>query len=79
MKTYKLLLKEVKQENKWGYEDKDEVKLGKVAFPFKGKTDDTEFDLKKGEEVYYQYGTPAKIEGEEYILVSLTSLVCQKS
>jgi len=79
MKVFKLLLKEVKQESEWvGYEDKDAVKLGKVAFDFKGKTDDTDYDLKKGDELYYQYGTPAKIEGEDYILVSLTSLVCQK-
>lgn len=78
MKTYKLILKAIEQENKWGISDKDEVKKGLVAFPFKGKTDDYDFDLKKGEEVYYQYGTPAKLDGEDYILVSLTSLVCQK-
>jgi len=78
MKTYKLLLKEIKQENTWGYQDKDEIKLGKVAFPFKGKNDDTEFDFKKGDELYYQYGTPAKLDGEDYILVSLSSLVWQK-
>jgi co-chaperonin GroES (HSP10) len=79
MITYKLLLKEVEQENTWGYQDKDAIKLGKVAFPFKGKTDDYDFDLKKGDEVYYQYGTNAKLNGEDYVLVSLTSLVCQKS
>lgn len=78
MRTFKLLLKEIPQENNWGYQDKDAIKLGKVAFPFKGKTDDTEFDFKKGDEVYYQYGTNAKLNGEDYILVSLTSLVCQK-
>lgn len=79
MKIFKLLLKEIKPESEWpGYEDKDAVKLGKVAFPFKGKTDDTDFDLKKGDEVYYQYGTTVKLEGQDYILVSLTSLVCQK-
>lgn len=78
MKTYKLLLKEVQQENSWGYQDKEAIKLGKVAFPFKGKTDDYDFDLKKGDEVYYQYGTNAKLDGEDYILVSLTSLVAQK-
>ena len=78
MKIFKLLLKEVKQENKWGYDPKEEVKLGLVAFPFKGKTDDYEFDLKKGDSVYYQYGTHVKIDDEDYILVSLTSLICQK-
>ena len=78
MKTYKLLLKEIKEDNAWGYQDKDSIKRGLVAFPFKGKTDDYDFDLKKGDEVYFQYGTNAKLDGNEYILVSLTSLVCQK-
>ena len=78
MKLYKLLLKEVKEENKWGYDDKEAIKVGKVAFPFKGKTDDTEFDFKKGDEVLYQYGTNVKLEGEDLVLVSLTSLVAQK-
>lgn len=71
-------MKEIKDENKWGLVDKDAVHRGTVAFDFKGKTDDYDFDLKKGEEVYYQYGTPAKLDGEDYVLVSLTSLVCQK-
>lgn len=78
MRYFKLLLKEIKEENKWGTLDKDAIKRGKVAFSFKGKTDDTEFDLKKGDEVYYQYGTATKLDGEEYVLVSLTSLICQK-
>jgi len=78
MKCFKLLLKEIPQENAWGYQDKDAIKLGKIAFPFKGKTDDYDFDLKKGDEVYFQYGTNVKLDGEDYILVSLTSLVCQK-
>lgn len=78
MKIFKLLLKEIKEENTWGVQDKDAIKLGSVVFPFKGNTDDYEFDLKKGDEVYYQYGTNAKLDGEEYVLVSLTSLVCQK-
>ena len=50
MKTFKILLKEEKQENKWGYQDKDEVK----------------------------YGTQAKLDGEEYTLISLNSLVSIK-
>ena len=75
---YKLLLKEIKTEDNWGYQDKDAIKLWEVVFPFKGKTDDTEFDLKKGYKLYYQYGTNAKLYGEEYVLVSLTSLVGQK-
>lgn len=77
MKIFKLILKEIKEET-WGVPDKDAVKRGTVVFNFKGKTDDTEYDLKKGDEVYYQYGTPIKLEGEDYQLVSLTSLICQK-
>ena len=78
MRSFKLLLKEIKQENAWGYQDKDEIKLGEVAFNFKGKLDDEVVELKKGDKVYFQYGTPAKLEGEDYILVSLNSLVWQK-
>jgi len=78
MKAFKILLKEIKQENTWGYQDKDEVKLGEVAFPFKGKLEDEEITLKKGDKVYYQYGNPAKLDGEDYILISLNSLVCLK-
>lgn len=80
MKYFKLLLKEIKEENQWGQTDKEAVKRGTVAFSFKGKTDDTDYDLKKGDEVMYQYeyGTTIKIDNEEYQLVSLTSLICQK-
>ncbi len=78
MRTFKLLLKEIKEEDMWGQPPKDAVKHGTVAFPFKGKTDDYDFDLKKGEEVYYQHGTPVKLDGQDYQLVSLTQLVCQK-
>ena len=79
MQTFKLMVREVKQEDAFGYVDKDAVKLGTVAFPFKGKTDDYDFNLKKGDKVYFQYGNPVKLDGEEYTLVSLTNLVCQKS
>lgn len=75
--TWKLLVTEIKEENKWGLTD-NTVKLGKVAVNFKGTTDDTNYDLKKGDEVYYQNGTPIKIEGQDYQLVSLTSLICPK-
>lgn len=74
----KLIIEPVKQENYLNYEDKEEVKLGKLAFPFKGKIEDEVVELKKGDEVYYQYGNNIKIEGEEYVLVSLNNLVCQK-
>ena len=78
MKCYKLLLKEVKQENNWGYQDKDAIKLGLVAFPFKGKIEDEEVEFKKGDEILFQYGTACKIDGEEYQLVSLNGVVGQK-
>lgn len=78
MRSYKLLLKEIKRESEWDYQDKDEVKLGEVAFDFKGKLDDEVIELKKGNQVYFQYGSPAKLEGEEYTLASLNSLVWQK-
>lgn len=78
MRAFKLLLKEIKQENQWGYEDKDAIKLGEVAFPFKGKIDDEKVEFKKGDKIYYQYGTNAKLDGEDYVLTSLTSVVWQK-
>lgn len=74
MKVFKLLLKSNKQENNWNYEDKDEVKSGVVAFPFKGE----EHELKKGAEIYYQYGQNIKIKGEEYILVNESNIICQE-
>lgn len=79
MRCFKILLKEVKQENSFGdYNDKDEVKLGEVAFPFRGKLEDEEVSLKKGDKVYYQYGNAAKLDGVDYVLISLNSLVCLK-
>ena len=78
MKCFKILLREIKQENQWDYHDKDEVKKGEVVFDFKGKLDDEWVELKKGDIIYYQYGNPAKIDGGEYVLISLNSLVCLK-
>lgn len=78
MKCYKLLLKEIKQENDWGYQDKDAIKLGLVAFPLKGKIEDEEVEFKKDDTVYYQYGTNVKLDGKEYVLISLNSIICQK-
>ena len=77
MRAYKLLLKEIEQPilNDYGYVDKDAIKLGEVAVDFKGKTDDYDFDFKKGDKVYYQYGNKGVLNGEELILVSLTNLV----
>jgi co-chaperonin GroES (HSP10) len=77
MRSYKLLLKEIKQESEWGEDarSKDEVKLGEVAFDFKGKLDEEVIELKKGHKIYYQYGTSAKLNGEDYVLISTNSIV----
>ena len=75
MTLYKLLLE---GETSGEFIDPLEFKKGKVAFPFKGKTDDYEFDFKKGDEVYYQHGTECRLDGKDYILLSLTQIVCQK-
>jgi co-chaperonin GroES (HSP10) len=78
MRAYKLILKEVKEVNYFGEVDKDAIKTGKVAFPFKGEVDGEQVTFKKGDEVGYQYGNICKIDGEEYLLVSLTNIVWQK-
>lgn len=75
MKIYKLLVRELTQEDQWGYNDKDAVKLGEVVFPYKGKIDDEEVGFTKGQKLYYQYGNKAVFNGEELVVVSLNSLV----
>lgn len=75
---YKLLLKKKENKNDFGYEDPLELKKGEVAFDFRGKTDDYEFNFKKGDEVLYENGRECRIDGKDYLLVSLTSLICQK-
>ena len=73
----KILLLEIKPKQKEGaiiFEDKDEVKLGEVALNFKGE----DIELKKGDKVYYQYGSKGVIEGTEYIIVREGDLICQK-
>lgn len=71
----KLLITEIKQETVWeGYEDKEAAKVGKVAFDFKGE----DLEIKKGTEVYYQYGNKTKIDGTEFIIVSERDVLCQK-
>lgn len=70
----KLLVKEIKTENKWNYEDKEEVKHGIVSFAFKGEN----VELKRDDEVFYQYGNNVKIEGNEFVLVSESNLIAQK-
>lgn len=68
----RLLVVPIEVENDWGL--KDEAKLGRVAFP--NKTEDNDF--KKGDEIYYQYGTEVKIDGKKYVLVRESDLICQK-
>ena len=77
MKYFKLVVKRIKKENKWGIED-TEVRKGIAMHNFKGKTDDTEFDIKEGDIIDYQHGTPVPIYGEDCELVSLTQIICQK-
>lgn len=78
MRIFKLLLKEIKTETEWDYEDKEAVKSGEVAYDFKGKVDEELIELKKGDIIYYQYGTKVKLDNEDLVLVSLSSIVCQK-
>jgi hypothetical protein len=75
MRTYKLLLREIDQKDKWGTEDKDAIKLGEVAYPFKGKVDDELLEFEAGQKLYFQYGTKGVFNGEELTLVSLNSIV----
>lgn len=78
MKAFKLFLTEIKEENMWGQADKDAIKRGKVAFPIKLKIEDEEVSFKKGDEVGYQYGNRAVVNGEELIQVSANSISWQK-
>ena len=74
----KIILKEVKEENQWGHADKDALKRGLIAFPFKGKIEDEMIEFKKSDEVFYQYGKDIKLDGVDYILVNASNLICQK-
>lgn len=76
MKAFKIILKEIKSENIWNYEEVGKVRLGEVAFPYKNE----EIDLKKGDVVYFMddYIKKFSIEGKEYISTNPTNLVIQK-
>lgn len=74
----KLLVIPIKEENSWGYEDKEEVKHGELAFDWKGEVAEEKIELKKGEILYYQYPYNVKLEGVEYNLVSPSNLICLK-
>lgn len=74
MKTFKLYVKEIKEETYYGEVDKDAIKQGKVAFPVKLEINNKEEEFKKGDEVGYQYGQRAVIDGEEYVQVNSNSI-----
>lgn len=74
----RLLLTAIEQEQPWEGLKDESVKLGKVAFPFTGKSDDQEVSLNEGDEVFYQYGTNVCINGDDFVLVRISDLICQK-
>ena len=79
MKAFKILLKEIKQENKWGYTEKGIVRKGVVVLPYKNE----EIELKKGDIIYFQddyvkeFNEP-DICKDDIISTNPTNLVCQK-
>lgn len=76
MKAFKILLKEIKEENIWGTNDKEEARKGEVVFDYKNE----EIELKKGAIVYYDhdYVKNISVEGKQYLSINPTNLVCQK-
>lgn len=74
MKAFKILMKEEKQEDKWGVAPK--VRIGKLAFDYKNE----ELDLKKGATIYFagDYAKEITIDGVDYISTNPTDLICQK-
>ena len=74
----RLLLTPIDEEKQWEGLKDESVKLGKLAFPFSGKSEDEEIELNEGDEIYYQYGTNVHIGGQDYILVRLSEIVCLK-
>ena len=74
MIAFKILLKEKKQEDKWGVAPK--VRIGTLAFDYKNE----ELDLKKGAIIYFagDYIKEITIDGEDYISTNHTDLICQK-
>jgi co-chaperonin GroES (HSP10) len=74
----RLLLTAKEKKQAWDGLKDESVKLGTVAFPFDGKVEEETVSLAKGDEVYYQYGTNIRLDDEEYVLVRISDLVCQK-
>ncbi len=82
MKTYKILLKLNKEDNKWeGATPKGIVQVGEVvsSFKFKNSADEIE-ELKKGDIVHFQDDYPHKviINDKEFISTSPTNLIIKE-
>ena len=80
-RAFKIVLKEIKEENKWGYDDKLQAQVGELVYPFTFKGEDDKLvELKKGDVVLFKDDYPKKfeIEGKEYISTNPNSLICQK-
>lgn len=81
METFKIVLKEIKEENKWGYESKELAQSGEVVARFKFKADDdTIITLSKGDIVLFKDDYPKrfKIDDVEYISTNPSNLICRK-
>lgn len=76
IKAYKILLKEIKEENPWGYEATGQVKVGQVMYDFKSE----DVELKKNDIVYFQddYVKKLTLDGEQLLSTNPTNLICQK-
>lgn len=81
MQAFKIVLKEIKVENPFGYEPKDIAQEGELFFDFKFKAeDDTIVSLKKGDIVLFKddYPKKFKIGDEELISTNPNNLICLK-
>ena len=70
----RILLNKISQENKWDYNDPEEMKLGTVAFDYQSE----DVELKAGDEVYFEHERTVKLSGVEYLLVREGDLICLK-
>ena len=74
MRAFKILLKEETKKDSWG--EMPKTRIGKLAFDYKNE----ELDLKKGAVLYFEgdFIKEVSIDGEEYISINPTNLLCQK-
>lgn len=74
MKSFKIIIKEQTKKNEWGMMPK--TRIGKLTFDYKNE----ELDLKKGAILYFEgdYIKEVNIDGEDYISINPTNLICQK-